>query len=379
MSRVLPRLFSCLACGLTLGLALLLIAGEAVAGRGGIGIGWLAPEGPRGVAGGAARDTWDAPGEAPRDPDIAPDANKGPAFPLSALSPRVPDPLPPPAALPAPGIADTRAAQPLIPGLAARPPPDIAHTDAPAMPPPADPVPAGAALAGVALASLGFPDPGVEDSRTGPDAEAARHAALGAAFNADLLARRRARVEGLQDGTRWTQRFSGQGVAGLRDLIASVEAGKKGYDAIHLSARNLPARPPTELTIAEIDAWVRATPGQQHAIGRYQFIPKTLAMLVGRLGVAPTSRFTPALQDRLADELLADAGLAEFTAGRIPRAAFMANLARIWAGLPVESGKSYYHGLAGNAAGMSWAAYDRHMAALFPSPLDLAAAAKPAR
>jgi len=216
-------------------------------------------------------------------------------------------------------------------------------------------------------------------SGAGPDAEVARRAALGAAFDADLLARRRARVEELQVSTRRSGSFAGQGVAGLRDLIASVEAGKKGYDAIHLSARDLPARPPTELTIAEIDAWVRATPGQQHAIGRYQFIPKTLAMLVGRLGVAPTSRFTPALQDRLADELLADAGLAEFTAGRIPRAAFMANLARIWAGLPVESGKSYYHGLAGNAAGMSWAAYDRPIAALGPAPLDLAAAAKPAR
>lgn len=45
---------------------------------------------------------------------------------------------------------------------------------------------------------------------------------------------------------------------------------------------------------------------------------------------------------------------------------FMNNLAKIWAGLPTSSGKSYYHGLAGNKAVLSWAKFDKEMAQLFP-------------
>ena len=37
------------------------------------------------------------------------------------------------------------------------------------------------------------------------------------------------------------------------------------------------------MTLDEIFAWIAATPGQPHAIGRYQFIPDTLRMLVNRL------------------------------------------------------------------------------------------------
>ena len=277
-------------------LAVLTDLGPAVAGRGGLGLGWLAPDGSRGAL------AVPAPGTEPVAPDPMPEA---PA-PRSVIAIARPDP------------ADVEAI-----------------------------------------------------------AEAARGVALGAAFNADLLSRRRARAGESHRTLPWAPRFAGTGMVGLRDLIASVEAGAKGYDAIHLSARALPARPPTDLTIAEIQAWISATPGQQHAIGRYQFIPATLAMLVNRLGLPPSTRFTSALQDRLADELLADAGLAEFQTGQIGRADFMANLAAIWAGLPTPSGRSYYHGLAGNAAGMSWSDYDRQMTALFPVPQVFARGGRP--
>lgn len=145
----------------------------------------------------------------------------------------------------------------------------------------------------------------------------------------------------------------------VRDVIAKAEAGPAGYDAVQHGARIKPPKRPTQMTLGEIYAWIDDTPGQPHAIGRYQFIPKTLRWLADRAGLHIRTRFTPEVQDALADLLLADAGLAEVTAGRLSDAEFMDNLARIWAGLPTASGRSYYHGFAGNKATMTRAEFER--------------------
>lgn len=158
---------------------------------------------------------------------------------------------------------------------------------------------------------------------------------------------------------------SGQ-VALLQDLIASVEAGRMGYDAVQHGARVRPDRLPTQMRIADIDAWVRATPGQPHAIGRYQFIPSTFRRLVRELGVPADAQFTPAVQDLMAERLLEQAGLTDFRTGAIGRTTFMNNIAKVWAGLPNSSGQSHYHGYAGNAAGMTWARYENAMLGIFP-------------
>lgn len=47
------------------------------------------------------------------------------------------------------------------------------------------------------------------------------------------------------------------------------------------------------------------------------------------------------------------------------RRAFMNNLAKIWAGLPNDTGKSHYAGYAGNKASISWASFDAQMAQVF--------------
>ena len=113
------------------------------------------------------------------------------------------------------------------------------------------------------------------------------------------------------------------------------------------------------MTLREIFAWIEATPGQHHAIGRYQIIPETLRRLVVRAGLDADTRFGPSVQDRLADLLLAEAGLEAMQRGEIPRAAFLLNLAKVWAGLPTPSGRSYYHGVAGNRAVLSYDSYAR--------------------
>lgn len=170
--------------------------------------------------------------------------------------------------------------------------------------------------------------------------------------------------------TRGVARFVvpfGSQVSQLRSLIATVESGSLGYDGLVYGATVKPPRAPSQMTLAEIDRWTRQTPGQNHAIGRYQFIPKTLRRLVKIQGLSPDTRFSPQVQDLLADQLLREAGLNALLAGDLSRRKFMHNIAKIWAGLPTSSGHSYYKGVAGNKAGMSWSRFDREMARIFPN------------
>ncbi|MEP2716022.1 hypothetical protein [Pseudophaeobacter sp.] len=156
-------------------------------------------------------------------------------------------------------------------------------------------------------------------------------------------------------------------VAKLLQLIASAEAGSAQYDAVQYAATVKPRKKPTDMTLGEIYDWIARTPGQQHAIGRYQFIPATLKRLARHVGADRGDVFSPGLQDRLARQLLDEAGLGAVLARKMERRDFMHNLAKIWAGLPVASGKSYYHGLAGNRAVLSWARFEAEMARIFPS------------
>lgn len=156
-------------------------------------------------------------------------------------------------------------------------------------------------------------------------------------------------------------------VAKLMQLIASAEAGGAQYDAVQHAAKIKPRKAPTEMTLGEIYDWIARTPGQQHAIGRYQFIPATLKRLARHAGAKRGDRFSPKMQDRLAHQLLEEAGLSAMMAKEMSRKDFMNNLAKIWAGLPTSSGKSYYHGYAGNRATMTWAHFDAEMARIFPS------------
>jgi len=151
----------------------------------------------------------------------------------------------------------------------------------------------------------------------------------------------------------------------LLSLIASAEAGSSGYDAVQYGARIKTPRRPTQMTLGEIYDWIDATPGQPHAIGRYQFIPPTLRRVARERGFGPETRFTPGVQDVLAVVLLEDAGLRQFKEGRMDRLVFMHNLAKIWAGLPLPNGRSYYEGYAGNSASISWAAFDGGMRAIW--------------
>jgi len=164
--------------------------------------------------------------------------------------------------------------------------------------------------------------------------------------------------------SEWHFKAGSSSVEKLFDLIAFAEAGSKGYDAVHHSAKRRPKRP-TEMTVKEIFIWIRATPGQHHAIGRYQFIPSTLAHLVKRRKLPPSVRFTPRVQDQLGLLLLEDAGLKKFNDGKLSLNRFMNNLARIWAGLPLRNGRSAYAGVAKNRATISRKFFESEMKKIF--------------
>jgi muramidase (phage lysozyme) len=158
----------------------------------------------------------------------------------------------------------------------------------------------------------------------------------------------------------------GSDVQMIRALIQEAESRKDGYDAVQHGARIAPPKPPTQMTLAEVFAWIDATPNQPHAIGRYQFIPKTLSRVVVVTGVKLSQRFSSTIQDQLADVLLIEAGLHKFRTGQLGRQAFMDNMAKIWAGLPNSKGKSHYAGYAGNKASVTWARFDAVMAQISP-------------
>lgn len=61
----------------------------------------------------------------------------------------------------------------------------------------------------------------------------------------------------------------GSDVQLIRALIQEAESRKDGYDAVQHGARIAPPKPPTQMTLAEVFAWIDATPNQPHAIGRY--------------------------------------------------------------------------------------------------------------
>ncbi len=152
----------------------------------------------------------------------------------------------------------------------------------------------------------------------------------------------------------------------LMSLISRVESPRLGYDSVQVRARIRPPKRPTDMTLGGIFTWIKATPGQQHAIGRYQVIPKTLAYVSRELGLTHATRYDRRTQDKIATFLIMESGYDDFRSGRISRATFMDNLAAVWAGFPLRNGRSKYAGIAGNKATISRAHFERAMASIFP-------------
>lgn len=137
------------------------------------------------------------------------------------------------------------------------------------------------------------------------------------------------------------------------DLIGEIE-GPDGYDDIVLDAPLQPPRPITQMTINEVLEYQRALQlegSHSSAVGRYQFIRKTLAYMVDKYEIDGDQLFGKVMQDSLARRMMVKCDFYEADASesRVGNC-----LARAWASLPMMSGEkagqSYYGEVGTNKA-----------------------------
>lgn len=141
----------------------------------------------------------------------------------------------------------------------------------------------------------------------------------------------------------------------LLDFVAGEEAAGN-YNAHYGNAGNRSVKF-TEMTLDEVLKWQSqyvANGSPSSAVGRYQFIPKTLRGVMQEMGLKGTDKFTPELQDLMAIHLLKRRGLEEYQAGKISKEEFANRLSQEWAALPMvtgpKAGKSAYDGDGLNAS-----------------------------
>jgi muramidase (phage lysozyme) len=112
----------------------------------------------------------------------------------------------------------------------------------------------------------------------------------------------------------------------------------------------------TSMTVAEILDMQKSMIAKGHessAVGRYQYIRKTLAGTAAQMGMnIDSTKFDEKTQDALAIQTLRTIGLENWLAGKLDDGAFLNKVARVWASVPTTSGGSYYAGVGSNKAGV---------------------------
>jgi hypothetical protein len=144
----------------------------------------------------------------------------------------------------------------------------------------------------------------------------------------------------------------------LLDFIGALEAGPgpSGFDRIFGRHQPLMARKLTAMSLDEVLAFqgqMLRGGSPSTAVGRYQFLQKTLLGLKNRMGLNGATLFSSNLQDQLGNQLLLERGLPAFLQRRASLEQFGLALAQEWASLPVlrdvntksgvkRRGQSYY-------------------------------------
>ena len=146
--------------------------------------------------------------------------------------------------------------------------------------------------------------------------------------------------------------------APLLDVIASGESGKAGYDAVYSGSKIKPNKPISTMTIGEVIKYqkdsVRAG-SKSSAVGRYQFIRKTLEATCKRLGLSENDLFNAENQDRCAIDLLnanKTNGLNSWLSGKGSDGGLQNWISSQWASVKNTSGRGTYDGDGLNHAGI---------------------------
>jgi muramidase (phage lysozyme) len=155
------------------------------------------------------------------------------------------------------------------------------------------------------------------------------------------------------DAAKKQVKIEGEGLAGIREMIAAKESGGDYNVMVGGKKGDL-----TNMTLAQIleqqsKMRQRGSGFESSALGKYQITQGTLRDLINKTGMdINTTMFDQATQDKLADELIVSrGGYNKYAAGAISKEKFMRNLSSIWAGLPMDAGgRSYYQGVGNNKA-----------------------------
>lgn len=129
----------------------------------------------------------------------------------------------------------------------------------------------------------------------------------------------------------------------LLDIIGDVESNGN-YNVIYGGEE----KPLTQMTIKQIydlQEKMIASGKKSTAVGKYQFISKTLKEVVEEQGIKENTLFDENVQDQLAHARLVKRGIGNFEYGDLPISNFIKKLSEEWASFPKdESDKSNYEG-----------------------------------
>lgn len=145
----------------------------------------------------------------------------------------------------------------------------------------------------------------------------------------------------------------------LMDSLMGAESSNN-YNAFSGNTNNKDIRF-TNMSLSEIVDWQKSKAwqtkgGVSSAVGKYQFIQKTLVETIRASGLDPaTTKFTPAVQDRLAfTRLLSARNLSGFLKGEISAENYLDKyMSKEWAGLKRTDGRGWYDGDGLNKASLS--------------------------
>ncbi len=129
----------------------------------------------------------------------------------------------------------------------------------------------------------------------------------------------------------------------LLDFIAAPESNGSYNVIFGGEERDLTGM--TVQQVLDLQETMKSSGDASTAVGRYQFINKTLKGLIEENNIPKDRLFDESLQDELGQKLLERRGLKSFKKGSLSTDKFIENLAKEWAALPKDkSGKSYYDG-----------------------------------
>jgi len=161
----------------------------------------------------------------------------------------------------------------------------------------------------------------------------------------------------------------------LKDLIASKESGGDYKKFVGMKeGKKVPEKYKdtdiTKMTLAEVSDLQKGMIKdgfQSSALGKYQTLEETLRNTARSLGMDPkTTKYTPEVQEQIADKLLINAGIEDYKSGKMSEDDFINKIAGVWAAFPVskditridkagikteiKEGQSYHSGIGTNKA-----------------------------